>query len=114
RPPQRPRRPDGPDRPRRRGPLGPPDLPDTRPRPRGRAREPRRPPRRRARRGGRRRMTRRPRIVMTSFGFTEPGGGTLVPRTLAAELVRRGWDVTGFYAGTAGGGALALLTQHTA
>ena len=48
-------------------------------------------------------MTRRPRIVMTSFGFTEPGGGTLVPRTLAAELVRRGWDVTVFYAGTKGG-----------
>jgi len=48
-------------------------------------------------------MTRRPRIVMTSFGFAEPGGGTLVPRTLAAELVRRGWDVTVFYAGTTGG-----------
>src|SRR4051794_38527408 len=48
-------------------------------------------------------MTRRPRIVMTSFGFLEPGGGTLVPRTLAFELQRRGWDVTVFYAGVHGG-----------
>jgi glycosyltransferase involved in cell wall biosynthesis len=40
---------------------------------------------------------------MTSFGFLEPGGGTLVPRTLAFELQRRGWDVTVFYAGVEGG-----------
>jgi hypothetical protein len=48
-------------------------------------------------------VTRRPRIVMTSFGFLEAGGGTLVPRTLAFELQRRGWDVTVFYAGVDGG-----------
>src|SRR3954466_3716500 len=40
---------------------------------------------------------------MTSFGFLEAGGGTLVPRTLAFELQRRGWDVTVFYAGVHGG-----------
>jgi glycosyltransferase involved in cell wall biosynthesis len=39
------------------------------------------------------------RIVLTSFGWRESGGGTLVPRLLAGELVRRGWDVTVFYAG---------------
>jgi glycosyltransferase involved in cell wall biosynthesis len=35
---------------------------------------------------------------MTSFGFNDSGGGTAVPRVLAKELVRRGWDVTVFYA----------------
>ena len=39
---------------------------------------------------------------MTSFGFNDAGGGTLVPRLLAGELGRRGWDVTVFHAGRAG------------
>ena len=39
------------------------------------------------------------RIVMTSFGFRDSGGGTIVPRNVAYELARRGWDVTVFYAG---------------
>jgi glycosyltransferase involved in cell wall biosynthesis len=41
------------------------------------------------------------RIVLTSFGFDDPGGGTTVPRVTAKELVRRGWDVTVFHAATA-------------
>src|SRR3954470_9748400 len=47
------------------------------------------------------------RLVMTSFGFRDAGGGTIVPRNVAWELVRRGWDVTVFYAGVgrAGRGA---------
>jgi hypothetical protein len=39
------------------------------------------------------------RIVLTSFGFRDSGGGTIVPRNVAHELARRGWDVTVFYAG---------------
>src|SRR4051795_3164270 len=39
------------------------------------------------------------RLVMTSFGFRDAGGGTIVPRNVAWELARRGWDVTVFYAG---------------
>ncbi len=35
---------------------------------------------------------------MTSFGFTDAGGGTAVPRHAALELARRGWEVTVFYA----------------
>ena len=35
---------------------------------------------------------------MTAFGFNDAGGGTTVPRIVAYELVRRGWDVTVFYA----------------
>jgi glycosyltransferase involved in cell wall biosynthesis/GT2 family glycosyltransferase len=38
------------------------------------------------------------KLVMTSFGFNDSGGGTAVPRVLAKELTRRGWDVTVFYA----------------
>src|SRR4051795_4729454 len=47
------------------------------------------------------------RLVMTSFGFRDAGGGTIVPRNVAWELARRGWDVTVFYAGVgrAGKGA---------
>jgi glycosyltransferase involved in cell wall biosynthesis len=47
------------------------------------------------------------RLVMTSFGFRDAGGGTIVPRNVAWELVRRGWGVTVFYAGVgrAGRGA---------
>jgi glycosyltransferase involved in cell wall biosynthesis len=44
------------------------------------------------------------RIVMTSFGFRDSGGGTIVPRNVAHELARRGWDVTVFYAGVGRGG----------
>ena len=35
---------------------------------------------------------------MTSFGFNDSGGGTIVPRLAAKELARRGWDVTVFHA----------------
>src|SRR4051812_33699687 len=44
------------------------------------------------------------RIVLTSFGFRDAGGSTIVPRNVAHELVRRGWDVTVFYAGVARAG----------
>jgi glycosyltransferase involved in cell wall biosynthesis len=40
-------------------------------------------------------------IVLTSFGFDDPGGGTTVPRVVAKELANRGWDVTVFHAATA-------------
>src|SRR3712207_1894984 len=38
------------------------------------------------------------RIILTSFGWNDSGGGTLVPRLVAKELARRGWDVTVFHA----------------
>jgi glycosyltransferase involved in cell wall biosynthesis len=38
------------------------------------------------------------RLLMTSFGFNDSGGGTTVPRLAAKELVRRGWEVTVFHA----------------
>jgi glycosyltransferase involved in cell wall biosynthesis len=38
------------------------------------------------------------RIMLTSFGFNDSGGGTIVPRYVSKELVRRGWDVTVFHA----------------
>jgi glycosyltransferase involved in cell wall biosynthesis len=41
------------------------------------------------------------RLMMTSFGFNDSGGGTTVPRLAAKELVRRGWEVTVFHAGVA-------------
>ncbi|HEX4009196.1 MAG TPA: glycosyltransferase [Solirubrobacteraceae bacterium] len=41
---------------------------------------------------------RRHRLLMTSFGFNDSGGGTTVPRLAAKELVRRGWEVTVFHA----------------
>jgi len=41
----------------------------------------------------------RPRIVMTSFGYNDSGGGTIVPRQVSQELARRGYDVTVFHAG---------------
>ncbi len=40
----------------------------------------------------------RRRIMLTSFGYNDSGGGTIVPRYLSRELVRRGWDVTVFHA----------------
>ena len=39
-----------------------------------------------------------PRIMLTSFGYNDSGGGTIVPRHLSKELARRGWDVTVFHA----------------
>ena len=39
-----------------------------------------------------------PRIMLTSFGYHDSGGGTIVPRHVAQELARRGWDVTVFHA----------------
>jgi glycosyltransferase involved in cell wall biosynthesis len=41
------------------------------------------------------------RLLMTSFGFNDRGGGTTVPRLAAKELARRGWEVTVFHAATA-------------
>ena len=41
------------------------------------------------------------RLMMTSFGFNDSGGGTTVARLAAKELVRRGWDVTVFHAAVA-------------
>ena len=40
----------------------------------------------------------RPRVMLTSFGYDDSGGGTIVPRHLSKELARRGWDVTVFHA----------------
>jgi glycosyltransferase involved in cell wall biosynthesis len=42
------------------------------------------------------------RLMMTAFGWKDPGGGTTVPRLAARELARRGWDVTVFHASTQG------------
>ena len=39
-----------------------------------------------------------PRIMLTSFGYNDSGGGTIVPRHVSQELARRGWDVTVFHA----------------
>ncbi len=41
------------------------------------------------------------RIVLSSFGFADSGGGTIVPRYVAKELAQRGHDVTVFAAGVA-------------
>ena len=41
------------------------------------------------------------RLMMTSFGFDDSGGGTTVPRLAAKELARRGWEVTVFHAAVA-------------
>jgi glycosyltransferase involved in cell wall biosynthesis len=47
------------------------------------------------------RFTSRGSLLMTSFGFNDAGGGTIVPRLAAKELARRGWDVTVFHAAVA-------------
>ena len=39
------------------------------------------------------------RILLTSFGFADSGGGTIVPRYVAKELAQRGHEVTVFAAG---------------
>ena len=36
--------------------------------------------------------------MMTAFGWNDSGGGTTVPRLVAKELARRGWEVTVFHA----------------
>jgi glycosyltransferase involved in cell wall biosynthesis len=41
------------------------------------------------------------RILLTSFGYNDPGGGTTVPRVVSQELARRGWEVTVFHAAVA-------------
>lgn len=42
---------------------------------------------------------RRPaKLMITAFGWNDPGGGTTVPRLTAKELARRGWEVTVFHA----------------
>jgi glycosyltransferase involved in cell wall biosynthesis len=38
------------------------------------------------------------KLLMTAFGWDDAGGGTMLPRFAARELVRRGWDVTVFHA----------------
>src|ERR1700742_5155584 len=38
------------------------------------------------------------RLMITSFGFNDSGGGTTIPRIASKELARRGWDVTVFHA----------------
>ena len=47
------------------------------------------------------------RLVMTSFGWEDSGGGTTVPRLAAKALAKRGWEVTVFHAavGRIAGGA---------
>src|SRR5579875_3325112 len=41
------------------------------------------------------------RLMMTAFGWNDPGGGTTVPRLAAKELAGRGWEVTVFHAAVA-------------
>src|SRR2546421_2480217 len=41
------------------------------------------------------------RLMMTAFGWNDSGGGTTVPRLVAKELARRGWEVTVFHAAVA-------------
>ncbi|HYZ80803.1 MAG TPA: glycosyltransferase, partial [Solirubrobacteraceae bacterium] len=41
------------------------------------------------------------RLMMTMFGFNDSGGGTILPRLIAKELARRGWEVTVLHAATA-------------
>ena len=53
----------------------------------------------------------RGRIVLTSFGFNDPGGGTVIPRLASRALAARGWDVTVFHAAVQalpGAGAYAV------
>ncbi len=38
------------------------------------------------------------RLVMTSFGWEDSGGGTTVPRLAAKALAKRGWEVSVFHA----------------
>ncbi len=42
--------------------------------------------------------TRARRLMITAFGWNDPGGGTTVPRLTAKELARRGWEVSVFHA----------------
>lgn len=39
------------------------------------------------------------KILFTMFGWNESGGGTILPKNMAKSLVRKGFDVTVFYAG---------------
>ncbi len=41
------------------------------------------------------------RLLMTMFGWNDSGGGTILPRLIAKELVRRGWEVSVVHAATA-------------
>ncbi|MBU6429291.1 MAG: glycosyltransferase, partial [Cyanobacteria bacterium REEB65] len=41
------------------------------------------------------------RILMVMYGWADSGGGTILPRSIAKELVRRGNEVLVFYAGVA-------------
>lgn len=39
------------------------------------------------------------KVLFTMFGWNESGGGTMFPKTIAIELVNRGYDVTVVFAG---------------
>ncbi len=41
---------------------------------------------------------RKPKVLFTMYGWDESGGGTTFPRSIALELVRRGYEVAVFYA----------------
>ena len=43
--------------------------------------------------------TEKKKILFTMFGWNESGGGTILPKEMAKSLVKRGFDVTVFYAG---------------
>ncbi|MEO9174621.1 MAG: glycosyltransferase, partial [Gaiellales bacterium] len=54
------------------------------------------------------------RILLSSFGFADAGGGTIVPRYVAKELAQRGHEVTVFAAGVAAiEGAPAYAVHRT-
>src|SRR4051794_12434050 len=51
------------------------------------------------------------RILLTSYGFNDPGGGTVVPRLASRALAARGYEVTVFHAAVQplpGAGAYAV------
>ena len=53
------------------------------------------------------------RILLSSFGFADAGGGTIVPRYVAKELAQRGHEVTVFAAGVAAIEGAPAYSVHT-
>lgn len=41
----------------------------------------------------------KPKLLITMFGWNESGGGTILPKNMAIDLAKDGYDVTVFYAG---------------
>ncbi len=41
----------------------------------------------------------KPKILFTMYGWNETGGGTIIPRSIAIRLARKGYEVGVFYAG---------------